>query len=1168
METKQQVGKGISYDHRRPDDKHYFGGFLNLAQNNIDGVIQEFAMRLNREYDPENKNQSLFSYFNINASFTDWERGVNILKEYWPMMEFIDRPATDKQFEAEKPENREAAKRKYFLATLGALLTSIKDLRHYYTHYYHPPVHLNDDLFLFLDHALLYTAFDVKKTKMKDDKTRQLLNQNLSLELEKLKKLKVEELKKKKEKGIKVNLQDEKGILNAIYNDAFAHIITKEKDSDKDKLETRYKSILPQDEAAETGINISISGLIFLLSLFLSRKEIEQLKSNIEGYKGKVLNIETEVDRKHNSLKYMATHWVFSILAFKGLKQRLTNSFEKESLLIQMMDELNKVPDELYQTLSETAKKEFLEDINEYVSEGDDNEKATYVVHPVIRKRYESKFNYFAIRYLDEFAQFPTLKFQIFVGQYLHDNRPKTLASNGMTAQRMIKEKINLFGNLSEVTKHKSDFFEKESAAQGWEFFPNPSYNWAGNNIPVYIDMIGKEGKAKEIQVQINKYRKQLNPAPQRDKRISKKEIIEQLYKEKVVYGDPTLMLSANELMALLYELIVNGKSGAELENKIVEQIIARYEQIEAYDPTTQQLPTNQMPHKLQKSRKDSKVTDTDKLLKTIDKEIDEGNKKLELIACHRKEWEEAEQRKKSGKRNNPGTKSRKHLFYASEMGEEATWIANDLKRFMPKPARAEWKGTHHSELQRLLAFYSTQRLEAWQLVESVWTANTHSFWEENFKEAFYKPEFENFYGAYIEIRTKILTTCRSILENNPEATMNNDTEKEWDKVFTLFDKRLYRTSTTDEQKKQLLTKPFAFPRGLFDDKPTFLPGSKPNENPERFAAWYSYGYTYSGKFQSFYDMPRNYSDWYKKLKEDGKLPRLDKKTEQEKILRFRMDCDLNIKHIRFQDIYVKLMVDSLYKAVFGQQPEFDLSHLYDTRSERYENNTIAQRQKSRQEGDNSDNAINENYVWNKTFAISLYNGRITESQVKLKDVGKFRRFATDPRVQTLISYDDTRTWTKLEIENELDNKADAYEPIRRTQSLKAIQQLEKNILKKNGFNGKQHPEELKHNGNPNFRKYIANGLLKHRTDIRQEELALISDTEFQEIGLERIRQTNPLIQKAYLLILLRNKFGHNQLPDQEHFRLMRSIYPYNQQESYSAYFNHVITQIIEELNT
>lgn len=1175
MDTTLQKGKGICYSHVSQDDKHYFGGFLNLAQDNIDSVIQEFCTRTNLPYIKEKQNQILLDqYFKDNISHTDWERGINLLKEYWPVIQYIDLPITHHKFEGVPKTAVEIKKRTYFKKTLRLLFSAINDLRNYYTHYHHAPLNLHDSLFRFLDDTLFAEIIDVKKTKMKDDKTRQLLKDSLQEEIKKLYALKVEELRERKKKNSKINLNDKKAITNSLYNDAFNHLIYT--NDGKEELANRYQTKNRESQDAPIDSQISMSGLVFLLSMFLSKKEVEQLKSNIEGYKGKVLNIETEVNKQHNSLRYMATHWVYSSLAFKGTKKRLTNTFNKESLLNQMVDELSKVPDEVYQTLSETSKQTFVEDINEYISESKNDETAPiYVVHPVIRKRYKErdnneelekdKFRYFAVRFLDEYASFPTLRFQIRAGQYLHDSRPKNIAGANLISQREIKENINVFGRLSEVVKLKNDFFVHNNPAESWELYPNPSYNWTRNNIPVYIDLINNGEKARAIQVHINQIQDRFNSPNPRSKRKAKKEIISAVFQNKVSTGSPTLILSNKELMALLYEFLVKHKTGAQIEDLIVKKIIDRYDLICGFEPGSSKVSKTLLPAKLQKSESGKESLDKRKLTQAIENELEIGNEKLCMIEQHLQRQDEDMKKANSKEYRFKSRKElRKHVFYSSELGIEATWIVNDLKRFMPVEARTNWKGTQHSELQKLIAFYATQRKEALQLIESVWDLNTDPHWGSEFKKVFNKVSFEDFYKAYITQRKEVLTGFLNCL--NDDQTKSKIVKKLLANIFTVFDKRLYWTNSTEKQKEELLAKPFAFSRGLFDEKPTVVKGFKPQENPEKFADWYIYTYNYNGNFQSFYDMEREYTTLYSAQKKNGDLPLPEGKDEKDEFYRFKMDCDLQINQMKRQDIYTKLMVDKLYCDVFGQEPEFDLCMLYDSREERLENKALSR--KVDPENGIPENNRNSNFLWNKTLTITLLDGKIVEPDVKFKDGGKLRKFVLDSKVKTLVSYDDDRIWNKLDIENELENNAESYEAIRRTEILKNIQQLEKYILQQYSLSDAQHPAELENNGYPNFRKYIANGILKRNKKVEEREVTLISESKLSDIKLDEIKSMSEFTQKATLLILLRNKFGHNKLPDRLHFDYMREFYPYDKQKSYSGYFNDVIQQIIEFLKT
>ena len=62
MDNHERIGKGIEYSHQNIDDKHYFGGFFNLAQNNINQVFDEFCVRINGE---KQKHIKFFSYLSF-----------------------------------------------------------------------------------------------------------------------------------------------------------------------------------------------------------------------------------------------------------------------------------------------------------------------------------------------------------------------------------------------------------------------------------------------------------------------------------------------------------------------------------------------------------------------------------------------------------------------------------------------------------------------------------------------------------------------------------------------------------------------------------------------------------------------------------------------------------------------------------------------------------------------------------------------------------------------------------------------------------------------------------------------------------------------------------------------------------------------------------------------
>lgn len=475
--------KRIYYKHTSSDNKYFFGGYLNLAINNIHLAFNAYKERFNINKEAEEYETIINDLKNPQLSDSDFNQRINFLSHHLPFILYLDKSNKEK-----------------FCEKIYLLVNAVDNLRNFYTHYYHKPLNFDKEFYQILEELLLKVIDYVRKNRLESKETKILLNTRLKEELEILIKKQKDKLLEDKEKGEK-DLPDDESIKNSIFNKAFNHLTYKTtvkviKDGKPDEeirevLTKRNKAEFFADNEIENynGITISESGLIFLLGLFLTKKESEDLRSKIKGFKGKT----KEIDKGYpsfdsNSLKFMATHWVFSHLAFKGLKSQLSTSYDKETLLLQIADELSKVPDAVYKALPKDLQDTFVEDINEYIKEEDDEISPlseSTVVHPVIRKRYENKFNYFVIRFLDEFINFPSLRFQVYLGNYVHDKREKEIAGTLFHTERIIKEKINAFARLSDACKNKEIALrikDKDNPI-GWEKFPNPSYNIVDGNI-------------------------------------------------------------------------------------------------------------------------------------------------------------------------------------------------------------------------------------------------------------------------------------------------------------------------------------------------------------------------------------------------------------------------------------------------------------------------------------------------------------------------------------------------------------------------------------------------------------------------------------------------------------------------------------------------------------
>lgn len=295
--------KRIYYDHTSSSDKFFFGGYLNLAMNNINLVFNAYKERFKEDGDDKNIFKYLKNFKSKKLSDSDFNQRINFLSHHLPFILYLDK-----------------SNEKGLFIKIYLLIKTVDNLRNFYTHYYHKPLNLKKYFYTTLDELLLKVVDYVRKNRLKNDETKILLNTRLKKELEILIKKQKDKLLEDKEKGKKV-FTDYETVKNSIYNRAFHHltykVVAKITENGKEKKETRevltnrYKAEFFADNEIENynGITISQNGLIFLLGLFLTKKEGEDLRSKIEGFKAKTKEIDKEYPSfDSNSLKFMATH--------------------------------------------------------------------------------------------------------------------------------------------------------------------------------------------------------------------------------------------------------------------------------------------------------------------------------------------------------------------------------------------------------------------------------------------------------------------------------------------------------------------------------------------------------------------------------------------------------------------------------------------------------------------------------------------------------------------------------------------------------------------------------------------------------------------------------------------------------------------------------------------
>lgn len=1061
------------------EDKHYFGSYLNLAHKNIFDVLNEFCSRFQlknkkpkeKEFfkDFEDLKNFLINIFKENISISDYEKWIEVLSSYFPVVAYLDNQ--------EKNRNKKEDRINNFRNNFLNLISTIDKLRNFYTHYFHNEVKIEDSVFEILDKLFENTLLEIKNKFLKTDKTQEALKKLLQKEIDTY---------------TKNNKKEE--VLKSIFEESIDII------DEKGNLKTECFSSKNISQPNNNGLKVSISldGLVILLSIFLNKKDINHFRSNISV--PDIIKGDEELFKKLNST---CIDRINSHLAYKGLKYRLKTSpiLDKAVLMKQILDELNKVPDVIYKNIEESKQEDFIMDLNEYFRDnGEENQSLDNlrVVHPVIRKRYEDKFNYFALRFLDEYADFPKLRFQVHIGNYIHHQTDKFVGNS--TKNRIIKEKINVFGKLNDIIKAKANYFHSSTIDTQWEEFPNPSYLFPKENI---VDNKNQNANKIGIQLPINNpiINNILNEIPNlnQERNPNKKEkiyIVNDVLNINesdnnnannndnpiIPFGAPTAYLSMNDIHSILYEIIKNGTSGQKLENKIRRQIEKQigdiHNQSEGIKILKKRIEIDNEQINYNKLKKDleSLINQTKNLQKEHQERIDSYN-----------------------------NKERKYILTNNEKGRIANWLANEIKQFMPQKFKSNWKGYQHNELQKLLAYYEISKDEVLKLLENSGT-------KEHFNFEKYST-LEELYEDYLNTKISTLSTLQQQLKNfETEKKALKKVEKE---IFIFLNRKNYIQKPVNTKINQILSSPIFIERGFLDNKPTMIEKTKFTGNEELFADWFQF-YKKSKEYQDFYNTEKY------PLKSDlskSELKSINKKINQQKK----------------NDVFALHMAKKIFNDLFPINNNLDI-----TLSDLFGQN-----------------------IWDKTLTLELFEGKLKIKDVKIKDIGKYRKYENDSRVKLLTEYFPDREWVghlpndkNTPAYNSIERQLEEYERIRSEELFKEVHKLEKEI-----YDQVEDKNCLLESNNPNFRNYIIKGFLCEIKNYIKD-----TDTENYAKELKEDNDQNKVENYTYVLINIRNKFSHNQLPDLETFNYCQKIKKINNDQFIAKYYLDIFRTITEIL--
>lgn len=1048
------------------EDKHFFASILNTAIDNFVLALKELNHRtlvFKKGVSEENSITFIQQCFSSQVVLSDWDYRVKTLAESLPFLEVWYAKNGHQPTE--------------LTSLLCMLYRTLKIFRNYYTHYHHElPVFEKDDTFLFqfLDEVLLQSARSIKKDRCKHPDHLAYLRTKYSTHFqEKIDSYNKEVVefnthKKPKEKRRLSLKPNEEG--NYVINQLFKTFLWQE--DDNVLLNTRVAS--KKANSQENNLHaLSTYGFLQFMSLFLNKKQQTMLLNYTQYFKDT------------REIQFQVTRWVFCHFCYKDSKKLYKSSFYQDAFLLQLVSELEKCPKELYNYLPQEQKQEFIKDINTYISEKED--ETLEISHEVIQKRYQDAFPYFTIRFLDEFVNFPNLRFQIHVGSYEHDHREKEDLSN--TTTRVIKEQITVFEKLSTVLKCKNDFFEKheddQRIAENWHKFPNPKYQFNQNNIGICIK------------------NNTLKPSSRLNGKIGKEDILKKLGLPLNILQKPEAYLSFNELPALLHAVLVDKKTPREIESLILKRIgIISSGKNPDFKTKKEHL-----------IEKESLVClNIEKLKRVITFEAQD----VDPLKTIRDRY----------------TKPNKNNFLSnSEKGKIATWLVDDIKRFVRLETRKDWKSHQVSEWQSLFAFYNDDKFRLQEFMQKVLIIDLAK--DNPFRGIdFGQNNLYSFYNNYLKKRKKHLQDI--INKTLPTLTV-------WEASLNFLPKRKFVISK-EEYQQNLKNSPINLGRGVFDEKPTY------SANHESMAAWFTTSQE-NKEVQEYYNYPRVYEyeikkEVYNRYKKRSvnKIFQESQKIHTKLGIKEQLHIDITtackklvydnekvIRKNKRNDYYSLEMVKFLLNRLNLSEglEHISLKDTFINKEERAKIEENSRLQSIREKGNTTDIIVNDSHLLSKRVPITMYHGKLI-GQVALKEVSKYRRLANDVKANVLVNY--LFKGNPLEIA-EIAYELDQYNFIRAKEFFKAVHSFENKTYKKALAEGSVAVEKLKRNGIHKFAEYVS--------------YAFFGENESQYIDFLQCGISNNYTDEAYtipmLIIEIRNKISHNKLPSIENLNKLET---------------------------
>ncbi|WP_204355164.1 type VI-B CRISPR-associated RNA-guided ribonuclease Cas13b [Prevotella intermedia] len=723
------------------DNKHFWAAFLNLARHNVYITVNHInkVLELKNKKDQDiiiDNDQDILAikthWEKVNGDLNKTERLRELMTKHFPFLEtaIYTKNKEDKK-EVKQEKQAKAQSFDSLKHCLFLFLEKLQEARNYYSHYKYSESTKEP----MLEKELLKKMYNIF-----DD-------------------------------NIQLVIKDYQHNKDINPDEDFKHL---------DRTEEDFNYYFTRNKKG----NITASGLLFFVSLFLEKKDAIWMQQKLRGFK----------DNRESKKKM--THEVFCRSRMLLPKLRLESTQTQDWILLDMLNELIRCPKSLYERLQGDDRKKF----NVPFDPTDENYDAEQEPFKNTLVRHQDRFPYFALRYFDYNEVFANLRFQIDLGTY-HFSIYKKLIG-GQKEDRHLTHKLYGFERIQEFAKQNRPD-EWKAIVKDLDTYETSEEPYISETTPHY------HLENQKIGIRFRNGNNDIWPSLETNGENNEKS----KYKLDKQY-QAEAFLSVHELLPMMFYYLLLKKekpNNDEINASIVEGFIKReiryiYKLYDAFANgeinniddlkkycEDKGIPKRNLPKQMiaileskpkdmveEAERKQRKmVKDTKKLLATLEKqtqgEIEDGGRNIRLL----------------------------------KSGEIARWLVNDMMRFQPVQKDNEGNplnnskanSTEYQMLQRSLALYNKEEKPTryFRQVNLIESSNPHPFLNNTeWKEC---NNILSFYRSYLTKKIEFLN------ELKPE---------DWEKNQYFL--KLKEPKTNRETLVQGWKNGFNLPRGIFTE--------------------------------------------------------------------------------------------------------------------------------------------------------------------------------------------------------------------------------------------------------------------------------------------------------------------------------------------------------------